>query len=72
MIESVERNKKLRLPAVTVCAFPGWTNYNSRQYVGAYVKMCQNESTSEGFSSCIKNKTLSFKELVLDATHGQR
>ena len=70
IIESVERNEELRLPAVTVCAFPGWTNYNSRQYVGAYVKMCQNESTAEGFSSCIKNKTFSFKELVLDATHG--
>ena len=62
----------MRLPAVTVCAFPGWTNtnYSSKKPVDIYKKKCHNETTAGGFLSCIKNKTFNFKDLVVSATHG--
>ena len=69
MTESVEKNDKLRLPAVTVCAIPGWTKRTSMR-TGAYKEECQNVSTAQGFSSCIKNKTFSFKDLVVSASRG--
>ena len=69
MTESVEKNDKLRLPAVTVCAIPGWTNRTSMR-AGAYKEECQNVTTAAGFSSIIKNKTFSFNDLVINATRG--
>ena len=61
-MESVEGNEKLRLPAITVCAFPGWAN--GSMTCDVYKGKCQNESTSAGFFSCIKSKTFKFKDLV--------
>ena len=66
MTESVEKNDKLRLPAVTVCAIPGWTNRTSMR-AGAYKEECQNVTSAQGFSSCIKNKTFSFDDLIVSA-----
>ena len=47
MTESLEGNEKLKLPAVTVCVFPGWVNGSSLSNV--YKGKCQNESTADGF-----------------------
>ena len=69
MTESVEKNDKLRLPAVTVCAIPGWTKRISKG-AGAYKEECQNVTTAQGFSSCVKNKTFSFNDLVVSAARG--
>ena len=65
----MEKNDKLRLPAVTVCAIPGWTKRISMG-AGAYKEECQNVTTAYGFLSCIKNKTFSFNDLVINATRG--
>ena len=70
MEESSEKNERFRLPAVTVCAYPGWVNPRSTRYDGFFKQQCQNETTAEGFGLCIKNKTFSFKDLVVSATHG--
>ena len=69
-MESVEGNEKLRLPAITVCAFPGWANGSSTSDV--YKGKCQNESTAAGFFSCIKSKTFKLNDLVDYATHGYK
>ena len=37
---------------------------------GAYKAECQNVTTAQGFSSCIKNKTFSFNDLVVSAARG--
>ena len=66
LTESVEKNDKLRLPAVTVCAIPGLTKRKSVR-AGAYKKECQNVTTAQGFSSCFKN---SFNDLVVSASRG--
>ena len=65
MTESLEGNEKLRLPAVTVCAIPGWVNGSGLSNV--YKGKCQNESTADGFFSCIKTKTFG---LNVSAFHG--
>ena len=66
----MEKNEKLRFPAITLCAFPGWTNYSSTKFNGVYKRKCQNETTAEGFFGSIKNKTFSFKDLIVSATRG--
>ena len=70
MTDSLERNEKLRLPAVTVCAFPGWANGSSVK--GVYKGKCQNESSAGGFFSCIKSKTFNFNDLIVYATHAYK
>ena len=70
MAESSEKKDMFRLPAVTVCAYPGWVNPRSTSNLGFFKRQCQNETTAEGFDVCIKNKTFSFKDLVVSATHG--
>ena len=61
------------MPAVTVCAIPGWTKYSSNsgtEVDGVFKKKCENETTPEEFLSCMKNKTFSFKDLIVSARHG--
>ena len=66
----MEQNDKLRLPAITVCPFPGWRGSSGYLYHDIYKRGCKNENTSEGFFSCIENKTFSFSELVFGAVKG--
>ena len=71
LVESVEKNEKLRFPAITLCVIPGWANWpGDARFVGVYKRQCQNETTAERFLGCIKNNTFSFKDLVVSASHG--
>ena len=66
----MEKNEKLRLPAVTLCTYPGWVNSTSSQSSGYFKWKCPNATNSEDFSTCINNQTYSFNDLVISATHG--
>ena len=68
--ESKEKNEKLRLPAVTLCTYPGWVNSRSSQSSGYFKWKCPNATTADEFLTCIKKQTYSFGDLVKSATHG--
>ena len=56
------------IQAFTVFQWENELFYQSSK--GAYKKECQNVTTAKGFSSCIKNKTFGFNDLVVSATRG--
>ena len=71
--ESVERNEKLRPPAITICSTNGWVRGTKISEMNGYFKLfCGNESTSDGFLACVKSNTIGFNDLVISATHGHK
>ena len=69
--ESLERNEKLRPPAITICPSVGWVGTNrSPTLYGNFKMHCGNESTSDGFHACVENRTVGFNDLVISAFHG--
>ena len=71
--ESVERNEKLRPPAITICSTNGWVRGTKISEMNGYFKLfCGNESTSDGFLACVENQTIGFNDLVISATQGNR
>ena len=71
--ESVERNEKLRPPAITICSTNGWVRDTKISEMNGYFKLfCGKESTSDAFLACVKRSTIGFNDLVISATHGHK
>ena len=68
--ESVEKHDALRPPAITICPKKWKPEREPMIDKVNYETHCGNSSTAEDFTTCVTNKTYSFKEMIQSARRG--
>ena len=69
--ESTEENKDLKPPAITLCArVPAWKGAKHIGMEGYFKRQCPNETDTQGFRTCMENRTFGFDALVEKTVHG--